>query len=171
MTGAVRNDGTEAYEGIGILAAFFTADDGELRQHGPVEALVPCPFLQPGGECPFSVEIYARDYVAYTLHPEGQPLSFFMWHEGAPAVLSGLGVGRDAAGNVRITGVVVNRNEFPLKSVTIAGTLLGANGEIVSLGRTIVLGDIEPGGRGAFDLRIRYEPYYRYEVQIQAVRY
>jgi len=183
VTGIVRNDGTETYEGVGVYGNFYTYDptynpnseaklkDRSLYPHGHVMAECPCTFLKPGQECPFSLETYARDYVAYALHAEGQPIAFFKWHEEASVVLSGVSVGRDAVGNVRITGLVVNKNDFPVKSATVAGTLIDAGGRIVSLGSTIVLGDIEPGGSAPFDLRIKYAPYARYELSVEGVRY
>jgi len=191
MLGTVRNDGSETYEGIGVHATFYTEVEAErcshqrppgepsqnckteetLRPYGPIDVHCPCPFLEPGAECPFSLEIYPRDYVAYGLHPKGQPISFFAWHEEAPVVLNGIRVSNDGIGNVRITGSAVNENDFPLKSVTVAATLIDGSGQIVSVGSTTVLGDIEFGASASFDLRIKYEPYARYEVYIQAARY
>ena len=45
---------------------------------GSVQAQVGGQFLEPGESCPFSLEIYALDYVAYGLHPEGQPVAFLL---------------------------------------------------------------------------------------------
>jgi hypothetical protein len=178
VMGTVRNDGSETYEGVGIHATFYTlgtsgqgsAGDG-MYPHGPVDTYCPCPFLEPGAECPFSLEIYARDYVAYGLHPYGQPVAFFAWHESASVVLSGVAVSNDGVGNVRITGVAVNENEFTLESATIAGSLIDSSGQVVSVGSATVLGGIEPGASAPFDLRIEYEPYARYELYVQGVRY
>lgn len=199
VTGVVRNNGSETYEGVGVLGTFYilgpqgagmTAPDSPpgkggpptpvkvsdpdkevLWAHGPIQARCPCPFLEPGAECPFSLEIYARDYVSYRLHPTGQPAAFRIWHESASVSVSSLNVSNDGLGNVRITGKVTNQNDFVVKSVTVAGMLQSADGRVVSEGSTIVLGSIEPGASASFDLRIKYEPYSRYELYIQGVRY
>ena len=152
-------------------------DDGNgsrgemLYPHGPVDALCTCSFLEPGEECSFQLEIYARDYVGYGLHAEGQPISYFQWHEPATVVLSDVSASNDGVGYVRITGTVTNENTFAVKSATIGGTLIDDNGQIVSVGTTTVLGDIEPGASASFDLRVEYEPYARYEVYVQGARY
>jgi hypothetical protein len=200
VTGVVRNDGSESYEGVGVLATFYVSgpqgegmafpmppgrsttpvptparvsnpDKKVLWAHGPVQARCPCPFLEPGAQCPFSLEIYGRDYVSYRLHPTGQPAAYRTWHESASVSVGSLTVSNDGIGNVRITGAVANRNDFVVKSATVAGTLLDAGGRVLSEGSTIVLGDIAPGASARFDLRIEYEPYARYEVHVQGVRY
>jgi hypothetical protein len=94
LTGVVRNDSAdesnpgEIYGGIGVIATFFT-DVPPPNYHGPVEVYAPCPLLAPGAECPFSLEIYPRDYVAYHLHPEGAPVEY---HQPASLALSGLNI-------------------------------------------------------------------------------
>jgi hypothetical protein len=194
ILGTVRNDGSETYEGVGVTGTFYVEQQcneryvetqgppgqpssGKVKEvcnptwYGPVTAYCPCPFLEPGAECPFSLEIYGRDYVEYGLQSLGQPIAFFAWHEEAPVVLDGIYASNDGIGNVRITGSAINENEFPLKSVTVAATLIDGSGQIVSTGSTTVLGDIESGASASFDLRIEYEPYTRYEVYVQAARY
>lgn len=200
VTGMVRNDGAESYEGVGVLGTFYVSgpqgegmafpmrpghgiapvptpvkvsdpDKKVLWAHGPVQARCPCPFLEPGAQCPFSLEIYEREYVSYRLHPTGQPAAYHAWHESAAVSVGGLRVSNDGVGNVRITGQVTNQNDFVVKSATVAGTLLDAGGQVVSQGSTIVLGDIAPGASARFDLRIAHEPYARYEVYVQGVRH
>ena len=178
VTGVVRNDGSETYEGVGIHATFYTlgpsgqgsGEDG-LYPHGPVDAYCPCPFLEPGGQCPYSVEIYERNYAAYGLHPYGQPVAFHLWHEPASVTVSHVSVSNDGIGNVRISGTVTNRNDFTVKRATIAGVLVDSDGRVVSEGSTVVLGGIEPGASALFDLRVAYQPYARYELYVQGVRY
>lgn len=177
VTGVVRNDGTETYEGVKTNATFYTLgtsgqgfDEDALYPHGPVDAYCSW-FLEPGAECPFSVEIYERNYAAYGLHPYGQPVALYKWHEQASLVLSNVNVSNDGIGNVRITGAVVNENAFAIKRATIAGALMDANGKVVSVGSTMVLEEIEPGAVVSFDLRIAYQPYTRYELYVQGVRY
>jgi hypothetical protein len=69
---------------------------------------------------------------------------------------------------VRITGTVTNGNPFTVRNANIAGTLTDAGGQIVSVGSTLVLGEIAPGASVSFDLRIAYEPYAYYQLYIQA---
>lgn len=178
VMGMVRNDGTETYEGVGIHATFYTlgpsgqgSDEDGLYPHGPVDAYCPCPFLEPDAECPFNIEIYERNYAAYGLHPYGQPVAFYRWHEQGPLVLSNLNVSNDSVGNVRITGAVVNENAFAVKSATIAAALTDADGKVVSVGSTTVPKEIESGAEVPFDLRIAYQPYTRYELYVQGVRH
>jgi hypothetical protein len=164
VTGRVRNDGTEIYEGIGVHGTFF---DGEEGRYGPVSVHCPCPFLEPGAECPFNLEIYPRDYVALELHPKGQPVGY---RQPAPVAVSVLTVSNDGIGNVRITGTVVNENGFAVRNATVAGVLVDTSGRIVSVGWTLVLGEIAPGGSASFDLRIEYEPYSHYRLYVQATQ-
>jgi hypothetical protein len=138
-----------------------------LRPHGPVDVYCPCPFLEPGAECPFSLEIYSRDYVAYHLGYVGQPA---VHRQPAPVALSGINLSRDAAGSVRITGVATNGNGFAVRNATIAGALIDSGGRIVGVGSTILLGVIAPGAGVPFDLRIEYEPYSRYQLYAQATQ-
>jgi hypothetical protein len=164
VTGTVRNDGTETYEGIGVVGTFFGDTQVWL---GSVDAHCPCPFLEPGAECPFSLETYPRDYVKYLLHPEGRPVKY---RRPATLVLNGLNLSNDGIGNVRVTGSALNENPFTVKNATIAGTLIDAGGKIVRLGSTLVPGEIMPGASVPFDLRIKYEPYAQYRLYVQATR-
>jgi hypothetical protein len=164
VTGRVRNDGSETYEGVGVHASFL---DETGMGHGPVDVYVPCPFLEPGAVCPFSLEIYARDYVAYHLHPLGQPV---VYRQPAPLVLSGLAVFNDGVGNVRMTGRATNGNTFAVRDPTIAGALVDSSGRIVSVGSTSVLGDVAPGASVSFDVRVNYAPYSTYKLYAQATR-
>jgi len=190
VTGTVRNDGSEIYGGTGVIATFYeeekpcyerkvsgppgkgqpsdeTVTVCDPNWFGPVKVYAACTLLEPGAECPFSLEIYARDYVAYHLHPEGTPVEY---RQPASLVLSGVNVSNDGIGNVRITGTATNENAFAVRDVNIAGTLLDAGGQIVSLGSTRVLGNIEPGASAAFDLRIEYKPYAHYELFVQGIQ-
>ncbi len=164
ITGTVRNDGSDTYEGIGVIGTLF--GDGGLW-YGPVDAHCPCLFLEPGAECPFSLEALPGNYVKYLLHPEGRPVEY---RQPASLALSGLQLANDGVGNVRITGMAINDNAFPIKNATIAGTLLDASGTIVSLGSTVLVGEIAPGAGMPFDLRIEYEPYSHYRLYVQGVR-
>lgn len=163
VTGMVHNDGSETYEGIWVVGTFFE-DDGTRHSS---EAHCPCPFLESGRECPFSLEIYSRDYAEYHLHPEGQVIEY---RQPAAIALSDLNSSNDGVGNVRITGVASNENAFIVENVYIAGALVDAGGQVVSVGSTMVLGEVTPGANAAFDLRIEYEPYSHYQLFAQATQ-
>lgn len=165
ITGWVRNDGSETYEGVGVRASFLD-DKGGGR--GPVDVYCPCPFLEPGAECPFSLEAYPWNYVAYRLHPLGQPV---VYRHPAPIAVSALGLSDDGIGNVRITGTVINENEFTVTEATVVGALMDDGGRVVSVGWTLIPGDILPGDSKPFDLFIiQYEPYTRYQLYAAATR-
>ena len=160
----MRNDGSETYEGITVDCTFFDEHD---HRFGPIAVHSPCMFLEPGAECPFSLEINPQKFVSYLLGVTGRPVED---RRPAAVVLSGVGVSYDGIGNARITGAVVNRNGFPVKEVTIAGALVDASGEIVSVGATLVLGEVAPGASTSFDLRVEYRPYSHYQLYAQAVQ-
>jgi len=164
VLGAVRNDGSEIYEGVGVHASFL---DDEGWGYGPFDVYCACPFLEPGAQCPFSLEVAPKRYVAYHLHPLGHPVEH---RRPVPVVLSGVVASKDGIGNVRITGAVVNENAFTVKNPSVGGALIDASGRIVSVGSTTVLGDVEPGASVPFDLRIEYEPYVRYQLYAQGTR-
>jgi hypothetical protein len=164
LTGTVRNDGSETYEAITVDCTFYDEHD---HRFGPIAVHSPCMFLEPGAECPFSLEINPQKFVSYLLGVTGRPVEN---RQPAAVVLSGVGVSHDGIGNARISGALVNGNGFPVKDVTIAGTLIDTNGEIVSVGSTLVLDEIAPGASRAFDLRIEYKPYSRYQLYAQAVQ-
>jgi hypothetical protein len=164
ITGSVRNDGSEAYEGIGVHASFL---DDRGWGYGPVEVYCPCRLAEPGAECPFSLKAFPHNYVAYRLHPLGQPV---VYHQSASLTLGALDVSNDAIGNVRITGTATNANAFTVSNAIVAGTLIDDAGQVVSVGSTWLLGDILPGGSMSFDLRIEYEPYARYQLSAQGVQ-
>ena len=164
ITGLVRNDGSETYEGVAVRASFL---DDKGGGYGPVDLYCPCAFLEPGAECPFSLEMYPRNYEAYRLHAMGEPV---LYRHPEPVTLSALNASNDGIGNVRITGRVTNENGFTVTNATIGGALIDSNGRVVSAGGTIVLGDLAPGASASFDLRIEYEPYARYQLYAVATR-
>jgi hypothetical protein len=166
LTGAVRNDGAQVYGGIGVIATFFTNAPAP-NHHGPVEVYAACSLLAPGEACPFSIEIYPRDYVAYHLHPEGAPVEY---HQPASLAISGISVYNDNFGYVHIAGTATNGNPFAVRDAYIWGTLIDADGRIASVGMALAPGKIMPGAGVTFNLRIEQAPYSRYEVQAQATR-
>ena len=110
-------------------------------------------------------------YVAYGLHPEGQPVAFTVWREEAPATLYDVGIAHDGIGNVRYTGTVVNGNDHPLKSVAVAVSLLDGGEAIVGLGSTTLVGGLEPGESDTFDLRVPCVAYTHFEIQAEGVHH
>lgn len=164
LTGLVRNDGTQAYEGVGVRASFL--DDKGLG-YGAVEVYCSCRVLEPGTTCPFGLEAFPHNYVAYRLHPFGYPV---VYHQAAALTLKVLSVSNDGIGNVRITGTAINENPFTVNDAIVAGTLIDDAGRIVSVGSTWLLGDILPGESRSFDLRIEYEPYRHYQLYAEGVQ-
>lgn len=162
ITGWVRNDGSEIYEAVGVRASFL---DDEGRGYGAVDVYCPCPFLEPGAECPFSLEAYPHSYEAYRLHARGQPV---VYRRPAPLAVSAVHLSDDGIGNVRITGTVVNENGFTVAEATVAGALMDDGGRVVGVGWTLVLGDILPGDSKPFELLVQYEPYARYQLYASA---
>jgi hypothetical protein len=164
ITGFVRNDGSQAYEGVGVHASFL---DDKGGGYGPTEVYAPCPLLEPGAQCPFSLEMYPRNYVAYRLHPLGEPAPAY--RQLATVALSDLVLSNnDGIGNVRITGTATNANAFTVNNAIIAGALIDDGGRVVSVGSTRLLGDIAPGESRSFDLRIVYEPYASHQLYAAA---
>lgn len=164
LTGTMRNDGSETYEAIGIVATFW---DDEGFRLGPLEARVPFLLLGPGETTPFSIELAARRVVSVLLHPAGRPTG----RQSAAVELRNLNLAYDSTESVRITGRAVNINPFKVKNIALGGVLLDAGGQIVSLGSGYVLvEDIQPEAAVSFDLRIERVPFARYFVYAQAER-
>lgn len=164
VTGLVRNDGTETYEAVGVMATFF--DDQDFRQ-GPLSARMPFLLLRPGEVCPFSVELAARNIEAFLLHPEGRATG----RESAAVQIQNLNVIYDGTESIRITGRALNPNAFKIKSVAVVAVLIDAGGQITSLGSTYVLEeDIGPQAAVSFDLRVKRVPFNTYQIYAQAER-
>jgi hypothetical protein len=182
VTGLMRNNGTETYSVSAVNVTFFDASGfrgsfyrfpqpwqtgGEWIWHGKTEADFGCLLLAPGEECPFSVQITARNMVSFLIHADATATG----RQSAPVALSNLRVVRDGSSFVRITGTATNRNSFNVKSVTVSGALLDASGQIVSLGSTyVVQAGIVPGGSVPVDLRIPAESFANYRLYAQAER-
>jgi hypothetical protein len=164
VTGLMTNTSDKHYEAVGMNATFF---DDEGFRHGPLDVDVPFRLLAPGESVPWSIEIAARRVKSVLLHPEGRP----SLTEAAPVVLSGLNLTYSGIDSVRVTGYATNKNEYMIKNVALAGVLLDANRQIVSLGSTFVLGEnIQPNTSVRFDLRIERQPFARYWIYAHAER-
>jgi hypothetical protein len=190
LTGIVRNDGTETYGGVGIVATFYeqenacsqrqvtrrapdgseqtvTVEDCDYNWHGPVEVYAACQLLEPGAQCPFSLQIYPAEYVSYLLHPEGTPVAY---RQPVSLALSDVRVSNNGLGYVRVTGTATNANPFTVRDANVAVTLLDADGQIVSVGSILLPGELPPGASVDFDLRIEYAPYVTYQLLVQATQ-
>lgn len=182
VTGLVRNNGTETYSVSAIHITFFDASGfrgsfyrfpqswqtgGEWIWHGKTQADFACLLLAPGEECPFNVQITARNMASFLIHADATATG----RQSVPVALSNLRAVRDGTSFVRVTGTATNRNSFNVKSVTVSGALLDASGQIVSVGSTyVVQTGIVPGGSVPVDLRIPAESYASYRLYAQAER-
>ena len=182
VTGLVRNTGSDTYTVSAIHITFFDASGfrgsfyrfpqpwetgGEWVWHGKTEAAFGCLWLAPGETCPFGVEITARNMASFLVHADAAATG----RQSVPVTLSGLRATRDGSSYVRITGMATNSNSFAVKNVNVAGTLLDAGGQIVSVGSTyIVQTGIAPGGSVSVDLRLPAASYASYRLYGQAER-
>jgi hypothetical protein len=192
VTGTVRNDSSEIFGGVGVVATFYekantcseievtrrprpgepggetvTVEMCDYNWHGPVKVYAACTLVEPGAECPFSLEIYPKDYVSYLLHPEGTATAL---RQPAPVTLSGVSVTNTGLGYVRITGTATNGNPFTVRDANINAVLTGAAGQMMSVGSVTLPGGIPSGASVSFDLRIKYEPYTNYRLSAQAIQ-
>ena len=196
ITGRIKNDGDSVYGGVGVVATFFTEvtysrryvpDDGGERKgkngagewsgsvkrvpdpnwHRTGKVYAACRLLAPGATCPFSLEIYPRDYVSYHLHPDASSVEY---RQPVPLDLRNVRVRSDGVGHVRITGTATNENPFAVRDANIAGTLIDAHGKIASVGTTVVPVEIPLEASVDFDLRIKHAPHAHYELQAQATQ-
>jgi hypothetical protein len=176
VTGLVRNNGSDTYTVSAVHITFFDAGGfrgsfyrfpqpwetgGEWVWHGKTDAAFGCLLLAPGETCPFGVEITARNMASFLVHADATVTG----RQSVPVTLSNLRVTRDGSSYVRITGTATNSNSFTVKNVNVAGTLLDANGQIVSVGSTyIVQTGIVPGGSVSVDLRLPAASYANYRL-------
>jgi hypothetical protein len=182
ITGIVRNDGDQTYALSALQVTFYDSEGfrgvferapgpgptgGEWIWHGQTEADVAYLLLAPGEACPFSVEITAQDMASFLIHADAMPTG----RESAAVELSDVRVSADATGYVRISGKATNVNALKVKNVTVVGTLVDDDGQIVSVGSAYVLEeDIAPGGSVHFDLRVEAEAYASTQLYAQAER-
>jgi hypothetical protein len=166
ITGFVRNDGSETYEAINIDVTIW---DDEGFRHAHLDASCPCVLLAPGEQCPFAIDVGVRRPVSFLLHPEGRPSG--PGRESIPIELSNLRLFYDGLDSVRITGLATNGNPFKAKNVVVAGMLMDASGQMVSLGWAHVLEeDILPGNGVQFAVRVKRVPFVNYRLYAQAER-
>ncbi len=184
VAGLVHNSTDETYAVTAVHVTFYDAEGfkgafypfpsrggsrrskpgGEWVWHGRTEADVGCMVIAPDGSCPFSVQIAAQDMASFLVHADAEVAT---WREPASVALSDVQVFDDGANSVRISGTAINDNVFPVKNVVIAGILLDANGQHVSMGEVYVL-HIDAGASAPFDLWIAKQPFADYELYVQA---
>lgn len=162
LTGLLRNDDTDPYAGLGIIATFFRKDGSRF---GPVRATLPCPILNPGASCPFIIEAIDKDLAEVMLHPEGYPTS----RQALPVSVAIQHHYVDGLGYVHLNGLATNHNSVSLSSTTIVGALTDQRGEIVSVGTALIIEPIPPKGSAPFEMLIRYVPYTGYLFFTQAL--
>jgi hypothetical protein len=184
VAGLVHNPTDETYAVTAVHVTFYDAEGfkgafypfpskggsrrskpgGEWIWHGRTEADVGCMVIAPGGSCPFSVQIAAQDMASFLVHPDAE---IAIWREPASVTLRDVQVFDEGAGSVRISGMANNDNAFPVKNVVIAGFLLDANEQRVSMGEVYVL-HIDAGASAPFDLWTAKQPFVDYELYVQA---
>jgi hypothetical protein len=162
VSGLLRNDDTEPYASLGVIATFYRTDGS---RYGPVRAKIQCPILGPGDVCPFIIEATDKYLADVMLHPEGRPTDR---RQPLPVELRAGRQYVDNIGYVHITGSVHNPNPVAAQDITINGVLLD-QGEIVSIGADLILGPIAPGGSAPFDVMVRYMPYSQTRLYVQAL--
>jgi hypothetical protein len=95
-----------------------------------------CQLLAPGATCPFSLEIYFRDYVSYHLHSDATPVEH---RQPVPLGFGNVRARSDGVGHVRIAGTATNETSSAVlgsvsgRDATITGTLIDGAGRIASV--------------------------------------
>jgi hypothetical protein len=183
IMGLVRNDSDQYYAVSAIHATFYDADGfrgiftpairdgklvgGEWDWHAEPDAEFAALLLAPGEVWPFSIKLTAQNMASFLIHPDAAPTG----RESTAVDLSNTKIVQTGTDFVRVTGTATNNSIYKVKNVTVAGTLLNANGQIVSVGSTYVLQqDIEPGASVDFDLRIEKAAFASYQLYAQAER-
>jgi hypothetical protein len=152
LSGTIRNDSDENYTGLSVIATFFLESG---NRYGPIHESVKCLFLAPGATCPFVIKATTKFVTGVILHTTGRPtprtpLAPEYW---------GVGYRIDSIGYVHITGTVHNQYTIPARHVTVVGSLVNAQGEIVNVNSTILLDAIPPGGTAPFEINVKYVPF------------
>ena len=71
---------------------------------------------------------------------------------------------------MRIQCTATNENPFAVRNPSLAGVLIDADGDVVSVGSYMVLGELAPGASVSFDVRVEYQPYAAYRLYAQATQ-
>lgn len=161
VSGVIRNDSDETYTGLNVIATFFMVNG---KRYGPVDANVKCLLLAPGATCPFILYATSKNLAEVILHVTGYatprtPLS--------PDFYS-VRYTTDSIGYVRVTGTVHNPYTVPARHVTVVGSLINAQGDIVNVNATILLDVIPPGETAPFEIHLKYTPFSTVSITTQA---
>lgn len=161
ISGTIRNDSSESYAGLSVIATFFL-DSG--NRYGPITSNVKCLILAPGASCPFIIEATSKFVNGVILHTTGYPTA------RTPLALDYWGVSYtlDRIGYLHISGTVHNQYTVPAQHVTVVGSLINAQGEIVGVNSTILLDNVPPGGTAPFEISMKYTPFQTIGISTQA---
>lgn len=155
VLGWVRNDGDQVYRGVGVLGTFY--DERDYR-FGPVKAICACYSLSPGERCAFKLENYARDYVAYHLHPEGVPVSA-SWVQPVSLSVDGVAAYAYGADTIRIVGTIQNPTTAVVHGVRVYAQLMDSHGCLISVGSSILPGPLGGEQSMGFQMLVSSVPY------------
>ncbi len=161
ISGIIRNNSDENYTGLSVIATFFLESG---NRYGPVHSNVKCLFLAPGATCPFIVEAVTKFVTGAILHTTGHPTP----RTALAPEFWGIGYTIDSIGYVHITGTVHNQYTVPARHVTVVGSLVTAQGEIVNVDATILLDELPPGGTAPFEINVKYAPFRSISITTQA---
>ncbi len=182
IAGFVHNPMDETYNVTAVQVTFFDAGgfrgafyafpmrpgqrgiQGEWIWHGALEAQISCSVLGPGESCPFTAEIAGQNMASFLVHPDAKVAE---WHESVAVTLRDTKIENTGTSYVRISGTATNPNLYPLKNIIIAGLLLDANGQTVSMG-TGVLTSLTAGASAHFDIYVENKAHASYQVYARA---
>ncbi len=182
IAGLVHNPTEETYTVTAVHVTFFDADgfrgafyafpmrpgqrgiQGEWIHHGAMEEEISCSVLGPGESCPFTAEIAGQNMASFLVHPDAQVVE---WHESAQVTLQETKIEETGVNFIRISGIAVNPNPYPLKNVIISGLLIDAHGQTVSLG-TGVVPSLATGASAKFEVYVEKKAYATYRLYARA---
>ncbi|MDF1515094.1 MAG: FxLYD domain-containing protein [Anaerolineae bacterium] len=161
ISGVIRNESDNTYTGLSVIATFFINTG---NRYGPINVNVKCLMLAPGATCPFIVHATSKNLTGVILHVTGYdtprtPLTPEYW---------GIRYYVDSIGYVHITGTVHNPYTIPAQHVTVVGSLVNSQGNIVNVGSTILLDPLEAGANETFEIIVKYMPFQTVGIVTQA---
>jgi hypothetical protein len=160
ISGILRNESNENYTGLGVITTVFLESG---NRYGPIHTNVKCLFLAPGATCPFVVEAVTKFATGVSIHVSGHPtprtpLAPEYW---------GVGYTIDRIGYIHITGIVHNQYAVPAKHITVVGSLVNVEGEIVNVNSTIILEQLAPSETASFEINMKYVPFRSIQIVTQ----
>ena len=161
VSGIIRNESEETYTGLSVIGTFFMENG---KRYGPVDVNVKCLMLAPGATCPFIVEATSKNLTEVIIHVTGNPTP----RTPLAPEYYGVRYSTDAIGYVHVTGTVQNPYTIHARHVTVVGSLINAQGEIVNVNATILLEQFPPGGTAPFEIHLKYTPFSSVNITTQA---